>query len=154
MNELCIWAKLSWNFLHFYLPKFRWQSRVGKSLFRKAVIFRFDRVTRLGNFLPMGQFYLWTVLSNNTEEDLIFGFLFPRLKLRNGYFGDLKNLKHFFLKYIHTLTMHTYYVFDYSTAMYNDLKTLHPGGIRTRDLLFWCGCDDHYANPPGLDFIT
>jgi hypothetical protein len=25
---------------------------------------------------------------------------------------------------------------DNSTAMYNLLKTLHPGGIRTRDLLF------------------
>jgi hypothetical protein len=27
-------------------------------------------------------------------------------------------------------------VFDNSTAMYNDPKTLHPGGIRTGDLLF------------------
>jgi hypothetical protein len=27
--------------------------------------------------------------------------------------------------------------FDNSTAMYKDLKTLRPGGIRTWDLLFW-----------------
>jgi hypothetical protein len=27
--------------------------------------------------------------------------------------------------------------FDNSTAVYKDLKTLHPGGIRTRELLFW-----------------
>jgi hypothetical protein len=27
--------------------------------------------------------------------------------------------------------------FDNSTAMYKDLETLHPGGIQTRDLLFW-----------------
>jgi hypothetical protein len=27
--------------------------------------------------------------------------------------------------------------FDNSTAMYKDLKPLHTGGIRTRDLLFW-----------------
>jgi hypothetical protein len=28
--------------------------------------------------------------------------------------------------------------------MYKFLKTLHPGGIRTRDLLFVGGRDDHY----------
>jgi hypothetical protein len=32
--------------------------------------------------------------------------------------------------------------FDNSTAMYNNLKTLHPGGIRTRDLMFCRGSGD------------
>jgi hypothetical protein len=36
--------------------------------------------------------------------------------------------------------------------MYKDLKTLHPSGIRTRDLLFWR--DDHYATPPGQIYET
>jgi hypothetical protein len=35
------------------------------------------------------------------------------------------------------MAMHIILSLDNSTAMYYDLKTLHPGGIRTRDLLFW-----------------
>jgi hypothetical protein len=42
--------------------------------------------------------------------------------------------------------------YDNSTAVYvyKDLKTLHPDGIRTRDVLF----DGHYVKPPGQNQIS
>jgi hypothetical protein len=49
----------------------------------------------------------------------------------------LFRLLSFFFSQVHTITMHIMYVsFDNSTTLYKDLKTLHPGGFRTRDLLF------------------
>jgi hypothetical protein len=51
----------------------------------------------------------------------------------------------FFLR--HTITMHIMF-WRQRCNVYKALKTLHPNGIRTRDLLF--GLDDHYATPPGL----
>jgi hypothetical protein len=46
-----------------------------------------------------------------------------------------KFLKTFILLYY--TQWHWILSYDNSTAMYKLLKTLHPGGIRTRDLLFW-----------------
>jgi hypothetical protein len=40
-----------------------------------------------------------------------------------------------FLKYIHTMTMHIK-LWQQHCNVYKFLKTLHPGGIRTQDLLF------------------
>jgi hypothetical protein len=40
-----------------------------------------------------------------------------------------------FRKYIHTITMHIKF-WQQCCNVYNTLKTLHPGNIRTRDLLF------------------
>jgi hypothetical protein len=37
---------------------------------------------------------------------------------------------------IDSMTMHIKFFYN-STAIYEDLKTLYPGGIWTRDLLFW-----------------
>jgi hypothetical protein len=33
--------------------------------------------------------------------------------------------------------------------MYKFLQILHPGVIRTHDLMSWGGRDDHYATSPG-----
>jgi hypothetical protein len=38
--------------------------------------------------------------------------------------------------------------FDNSTAMFQDLKTLHPGGIQNRVFCSGGGRDVHYATPP------
>jgi hypothetical protein len=54
---------------------------------------------------------------------------FPlRLKFLKTYFN------HYFFSNTHN--GNAILSFDNSTALYKDLKTLHPGGIRTRDLLF------------------
>jgi hypothetical protein len=47
------------------------------------------------------------------------------------------HLKHFLEHLFFSSTQMTMPIkFANSTAMHEDLKTLHPGGIRTRDLLF------------------
>jgi hypothetical protein len=58
-----------------------------------------------------------------------------------------KNWNNFFLKYAQWQCILS---FNWnSTAMYLDLKTIHPGGIRTRGIFrSGGGSDHHYATSP------
>jgi hypothetical protein len=48
-----------------------------------------------------------------------------------------------------THTMHIKSIIDNSIPTFS-IKTLYPGGIRTRVLGSWGGCDVHCVTPPGL----
>jgi hypothetical protein len=63
-----------------------------------------------------------TVLSRVAGNDVILIYIF----------GDF----HLFIKIFLIVCTQLQWILSYSSAMYEFLKTLHPGGIRTRDLLF------------------
>jgi hypothetical protein len=54
-----------------------------------------------------------------------------------------------FISYLNTQTTHITSWIHNSTYCYAFPKNLYPGGIRTRVICFWDGCDVHCATPPG-----